>query len=218
MEGIPRGPQAAISDRELVRRARAGDALAFNDLFSRYRGPIHRLAYAMTRDRGVAEDIVVETMTRAYRSLGTLAPHSTLRPWLLRVAMNLAYSHLGRRRLPSLSLEANDVDEERTDDVASPADLAELAERRRTVLAAIEDLRPHQRAIVVLAYLEELRLSEVAARLDIPLGTVKSRLNAALRELRDRLGGDPLFAAAASSREARLEKACLLYTSPSPRD
>ncbi|HUG55624.1 MAG TPA: sigma-70 family RNA polymerase sigma factor [Candidatus Limnocylindrales bacterium] len=208
MDAVVHGPQApSLGDPELVRRARAGDALAFNDLFSRYRGPIHRLAYLTTRDAGVAEDIVVETMTRAYRSLSTLAPETTLRPWLLRVALNLAYNHLGRRRLPALSLDANDVDEERADEVDSPADLAEVGERRRIVRGAVEQLRPHLRAIVVLVYIEELRLTEVAERLGIPLGTVKSRLNTALRELRARLGDDPLFAAAASAREGRLAEA-----------
>ncbi|MGH2452031.1 MAG: RNA polymerase sigma factor [Candidatus Limnocylindria bacterium] len=208
MNGIVPGPEApSLRDPELVRRARAGDALAFNDLFTRYRGPIHRLAYTMTRDAGIAEDIVVETMTRAYRSLPTLAPQITLRPWLLRVALNLAYNHLAQRRLPALSLEANDVDEERASEVESPADLAEVAERRRVVRGAVDQLRPHLRNVVVLAYIEELRLTEVAERLGIPLGTVKSRLNAALRDLRERLGDDPLFAAAASACEGRLAEA-----------
>lgn len=196
-----------LSDAELVRRAAAGDALAFNDLFMRYRGPVHRVAYALTRDAGVAEDIVVDTMTRAYRSLAVLAPERTLRPWLLRVALNLAYSHLARRRIAALSIEREDLGEREPEAGLSPSELAEAAERRRVLMAAVERLRPHQRSVVRLAYVEELRLSEVATRLGVPLGTVKSRLNAALRELRTDLGEDPLFGEAARSRGDRLARA-----------
>ena len=83
------GEAEARGDRELVYAARAGESVAFDNLFYRYRDGIYRLGLAITKDPSAAEEIVVDTFARAHRAIERLEPDDTLRPWLYRVAVNL---------------------------------------------------------------------------------------------------------------------------------
>ena len=180
------------TDRELVYAARDGDMLAFDALFYRYRDGIFRLGLAITKDPSAAEEIAVDTFTRAHRALARLEPEGSLRPWLYRVAVNLSYNRRPRKNVIISPLEdsANDTlqSEER-----SPSALAEQAEVRRIVLAAVDTLGPKHRIVVVLHYLNGLNLAEIAQVVDCPIGTVKSRLHYALRRLRTHLSAHPEF-------------------------
>ena len=183
-------PEESRGDRELVYAARAGDMLAFDALFYRYKDGIFRLGLAITKDPSAAEEIVVDTFARAHRALARLEPEGSLRPWLYRVAVNLSYNRRPRRNVVISPLE------DATDDVAesgerSPSSLAELAELRRTVLAAVDTLGPKHRIVVVLHYLNGLNLAEIAEVVDCPVGTVKSRLHYALLRLRAHLVAHP---------------------------
>ena len=183
-------PEERRNDRELVYAARAGDMLAFDSLFYRYKDGIFRLGLAITKDPSAAEEIVVDTFARAHRALARLEPEGSLRPWLYRVAVNLSYNRRPRRNVVISTLE------DATDDVAdsgerSPSSLAELAELRRTVLAAVDTLGPKHRIVVVLHYLNGLNLAEIAEVVDCPVGTVKSRLHYALLRLRAHLVAHP---------------------------
>ena len=180
----------ARTDHELVYAARDGDMLAFDALFYRYKDGIFRLGLAITKDPSAAEEIVVDTFTRAHRALGRLEPEGSLRPWLYRVAVNLSYNRRPRKNVVLSTLE--DATEEMLESHdRSPSSLAELAELRRVVLAAIETLGPKHRIVVVLHYLNGLNLAEIAQVVDCPVGTVKSRLHYALRRLRTHLASHP---------------------------
>jgi len=176
-------------DRELVYAARAGELLAFDNLFYRYRDGIYRLAFAITKDGSAAEEIVVDTFARAHRALERLEPDDSLRPWLYRVAINLSYNRRPRKGVTFSSLDDG------TDDLAaegeSPGDAAERAERRRVVLECIETLGAKHKIVVVLHYLNGLNLAEIAEIVGSPVGTVKSRLHYALRKLRVSLSAHP---------------------------
>jgi RNA polymerase sigma-70 factor (ECF subfamily) len=180
----------ARTDRELVYAAREGDMLAFDALFYRYKDGIFRLGLAITKDPSHAEEIVVDTFARAYRALARLEPEGSLRPWLYRVAVNLSYNRRPRKGILISTIEdaAEDLlqSEER-----SPSSLAELAELRGVVLAAIDTLGPKHKVVVVLHYLNGLNLAEIAEVVDCPVGTVKSRLHYALRRLRTHLAAHP---------------------------
>lgn len=177
------------SDRELVYAARGGDERAFDSLFHRYRDGIYRLSLAITKDTQAAEEIVVDTFARAYRALARLEPDDTLRPWLYRVAINESYDRRSRAPAPPGALD--DVADEIADgDSGSPTALAERAEVRREVLAALDTLDEKHRTVVVLHYLNELGLAEIGLVVQAPVGTVKSRLHYALRRLRTRLVQD----------------------------
>lgn len=174
------------TDRELVHAARDGETAAFDALFYRYRDGIYRLAVAITHDPSAGEEIVVDTFARAYRSLLRLEPDDSLRPWLYRVAVNLSYDRKPRKGLAFSSLQESPAESFATDE-RSPLMLAEEAELRSLVLASIDALGPKHRVVVVLHYLNELSLAEIADIVDCPLGTVKSRLHYALGQLRVRL-------------------------------
>jgi RNA polymerase sigma-70 factor (ECF subfamily) len=183
LEAEPRG------DRELVHAARAGDMLAFDGLFYRYRDGIYRLGLAITKDPSAAEEIVVDTFARAHRAIERLEPDDSLRPWLYRVAVNLSYNRRPRKGVTFSSLD------EGTEDIAaegeSPSDAAERAERRRVVLECVDALGPKHKVVVVLHYLNGLNLVEIAEIVEVPVGTVKSRLHYALRKLRVQLSAHP---------------------------
>jgi len=138
----------------------------------------------------VAEEIVVDTFARAYRALARLEPADTLRPWLYRVAINESYD---RRPRPGRSASSLDdaAEEVVAGDDASPAIAAERSELRRVVLAAVDALDEKHRTVVVLHYLEQLALAEIAQVVGRPIGTVKSRLFYALRRLRTHLSRHP---------------------------
>jgi RNA polymerase sigma-70 factor, ECF subfamily len=178
----------ARNDRELVYAARVGDERAFDVLFYRYRDGIYRLSLAITKDPQAAEEIVVDTFARAYRALARLEPDDTLRPWLYRVAINESYDRRprGASQAPLETAAELAISEE-----TSPAAAAERAEDRRVVLAAIDLLDQKHRAVVVLHYLDELPLGEIAEIVGSPVGTVKSRLFYALRTLRSHLSRHP---------------------------
>ena len=177
------------NDRELVYAARRGDVPSFDALFYRYRDGIYRLSLAITKDPQAAEEIVVDTFARAYRALARLEPDDTLRPWLYRVAINESYDRRPRGA-PSTPLDEA-AEEVAANDERSPAALAERAETRRVVLAALETLDSKHRTVVVLHYLSELPLAEIAVIVGCPVGTVKSRLHYALRRLRTHLAQHP---------------------------
>ena len=197
LRGASRSPRPAPqelerdprNDRELVYAARRGDAGSFDALFYRYRDGIYRLSLAITKDPQAAEEIVVDTFARAYRALARLEPDDTLRPWLYRVAINESYDRRPRNAATAPLDEA--AEEIAASDERSPAVLAERAETRRIVLAALETLGAKHRNVVVLHYLNELPLAEIAQIVECPVGTVKSRLHYALRRLRTHLAQHP---------------------------
>jgi RNA polymerase sigma-70 factor (ECF subfamily) len=182
-ESEPRG------DRELVHAARAGEVLAFDNLFYRYRDGIYRLAMSITKDPSAAEEIVIDTFARAHRAIERLEPDDSLRPWLYRVAINLSYNRRPRKGVTFSSLDDGAYDVAAEGD--SPSDVAERAERRRVVLDCIDTLGPKHRIVVVLHYLSGLNLAEIAEIVEAPIGTVKSRLHYALRKLRVQLSAHP---------------------------
>lgn len=183
LEAEPRG------DRELVHAARAGDTIAFDSLFYRYRDGIYRLGLAITKDPSAAEEIVVDTFARAHRAIERLEPDDSLRPWLYRVAVNLSYNRRPRKGVTFSSLD--DGTEDIAADGESPSEAAERAERRRVVLECVDALGPKHKVVVVLHYLNGLNLAEIAEVVEVPVGTVKSRLHYALRQLRVQLSAHP---------------------------
>ena len=193
MTRVPRkadgGEAEARGDRELVYAARAGDAVAFDNLFYRYRDGIYRLGLAITKDPSAAEEIVVDTFARAHRAIERLEPDDTLRPWLYRVAVNLSYNRRPRKGVTFSSLEEGAQD--LATEGETPSEAAERGERRRVVLECVDTLGPKHKVVVVLHYLNGLNLAEIAEIVEVPVGTVKSRLHYALRKLRVQLSAHP---------------------------
>ncbi len=186
---------AQVSDSELIRRMQADDLDAFEAFFARHRTLIYRTAYGLTGDVHAAEEVLQDTFARAYRHRGTLLPDVSPVPWLHRVALNLCYSRLDRRRVIAEPIEEANAGRLR-DASTEPAEQAEQQELRRIVREGIAALPDKHQSVVVLYYLHGLSLQETASSLDLAVGTVKSRLHYALRRLRTVLEGNRQFGGA----------------------
>ena len=173
----------------MIRRIRADELDAFEVFFERHRSLVFRTAYGLTGDRTAAEEILQDTFIRAYRHRMTLRDDISPVPWLHRVALNLCYTRLGRRRLDTDPIDTTAAGELR-DNALEPPDWAIREELRRSIRAGIAALAPKHQGVIVLYYLHGLSLQETASTLDVALGTVKSRLHYALHALRRQLEGE----------------------------
>jgi RNA polymerase sigma-70 factor (ECF subfamily) len=191
---------APHADEDLIRRMQQDDLGAFEAFFARHRGPVFRIAVGLTGDHQLAEEILQETFTRAHQHRASLRVDVSPMPWLHRVALNLCYDALGRRR-PSVTpfdVTAHDVIR---DPAAGPSETAEREELSRIVRDGVAALPEKYASVLVLYYLQRMSLQEVADTLDIQLGTVKSRVHHGLRRLRAVLEGDHRFGGAWSPVE-----------------
>jgi RNA polymerase sigma-70 factor (ECF subfamily) len=174
---------------ELIIRAKRGDLGAFESLYEIYKGPIYRTALAITGDRPAAEEILQDTFLRAFRHLDNIREGVSLSPWLYRIAVNLAYDWTARRRRGPVALESV-IEHLIAPMTASPEQKVEQRELYSLVYEALEKLEFKQRATLVLFYLHDFSLAEVAEIMDCPVGTVKSRLHYARENLRRELLAD----------------------------
>ena len=178
---------AAERERESwwVLRAQSGDAEALNDLLRAVQEPLYRYILSMVREGHLAEDILQEVFLRIYRKLGWLRDPEVFRPWAYRIATRETFRHLRRERQWT-----DQVRDEAALRMIPAAPLAreEFAPELVAQLPAlIAQVSPASRAVIVLFYLHEMSLEDVAAVLGIPLGTVKSRLSYGLESLRQEL-------------------------------
>jgi RNA polymerase sigma-70 factor (ECF subfamily) len=178
----------AEGDMDLIGRLQRRDPQALAELYDRYGRLAYSLILRVVRDTGVAEDLVQETFLRVWnRVQGFDADKGSIGPWLLAVARNRAIDYLrsttGRAR-NSLELDA-------TDHPALYNDMEKdllVSDKARRIKAAMLKLSPNQREVIELAYFEGLSQTEMAARMGQPLGTVKTWVRTALKNLRDELG------------------------------
>ncbi|MGQ9848502.1 MAG: RNA polymerase sigma factor [Aggregatilineaceae bacterium] len=172
-----------VPDAELIRRLQEADLDALGILFERYRQRVYRTALAIVRDPAAAEDILQDCFLKVYTNAQRIDAGRPLAPWLYRVTVNLSYTWLTRARNQRMPLE------QVTDRLISPMKqapdrLTEETEIRQNVRRAIGELSLDQRVVVVLYYLNNLSLQDIAEILDLPVGTVKSRLFYARENLR----------------------------------
>ena len=181
----------APSDWELVQRARTGDHDAFRELVERYQRKIAALALGMLRNREDALDIVQETFTKAYQGLDRFKGDAAFYTWVYRIAYNLCVDQQRRAaKGPQIGLDGEeDAPSARADGPHpdEPFARARDAEIARRVRAAIQDLTPDHRAVILLRELEGLSYAEISQVLECPKGTVMSRLHYARRQLQRRL-------------------------------
>ncbi len=184
--------RAAVSpgeDGELIPRIRQGDLAAFEALYGKYKGQVYRTALAITRDQGAAEDILQECFLRVYAHVNKIDVTRPLSPWLHRIAVNLSYNWVTKRKRWFPSLEEV-IEQLVGDHHSSPEHILEREELQRIVQEAIHSLGFAQRVVIILFYLNGFSLEEIAYILDCPVGTVKSRLYYGRQNLRRKLGAD----------------------------
>ncbi len=179
--------EISLSDSDLIDRLRQDDLDALGVLFERYRDRVFRTALVIVRDPAVAEDILQDCFLKVYANARRIDTERPLAPWLYRVTVNLSYTWLSRGKNHRTSIEAV-VDMLVSPMKQAPDRLTEQTELRQNVRKAINDLSIDQRVVVVLYYLNGLNLQDIAEILDLPIGTVKSRLYYARENLRGKLG------------------------------
>lgn len=174
------------TDAELITRHLAGDTRAFDEIVGRYERRVWAICLRMCGDPDDARDAMQDAFITALRSLGSFRGESQLSTWLHRVAVNASLDVLRRRS--RRRTEPIDEVAERASDAPGPDEEAVRAHRAAEVGKALARLAPDHRAVVVLHDLQGLQYPEVAEALDVPVGTVKSRLHRARLELAKLLG------------------------------
>jgi RNA polymerase sigma-70 factor (ECF subfamily) len=186
----------AEDDAALIERCRTGDLAAFEPLVEKYRQRVWRLAYNVLRDREEAWDVAQEAFIRAYQALPAFRGQSAFYTWLFRIVMNVASDRARSRAARGRAFGTERVPEEDWDRVMvdqpagqqAPDEAAATTQDRERITRALATLSEQHRDIIMLSDIEGLSYKEIADVLEIPMGTVMSRLHNARRRLRSALG------------------------------
>jgi len=192
MESAERRTSPQADSREeagLIAAAQRGDTGAFGMLVRLHQRTIYRLAYGLTRNASDADDLAQETFVRAYQAIGRFRVGEPMRPWLSRIAVNLAFSMFRRRkRRPEVALEPLvEAGKQFASGGEDPSDAASRKESQRMVASAFEQLSNEHRAVLALRVVQDMSYDDIARTLRVPVGTVMSRLSRARAELRAKL-------------------------------
>ncbi|RKY28820.1 MAG: hypothetical protein DRP79_01905 [Planctomycetota bacterium] len=184
----------ARRDIELMLRVKQGDVNAFEQIYENYRGPIGGFFYHLVWDQALAEDFLQEVFLRLWRSAPDYRPTGKFSTFIFQIAKNFWLNErLKRMHNPRLSLDApirgedGDYAREIAGDASTPSTLLANAEMKARVREAIEQLPEKQRVTFVLSEFQGMKYEEIGEVLEVPLGTVKSRMVSAERFLRGRL-------------------------------
>lgn len=189
------GQSSATADDVLISRSRAGQVSAFGQLVERYQGRLFNAIHRMVGNTDDAQELTQDAFVRAFQGLRKFRGGSGFYTWLFRIGMNLSINHRHRRQrmqlVPSDNLQGTQADSLAA--LAGGEDSAshrlEMQEEHQRVLAALEELEPSFRVVVVLRDIEGLDYAQIGKLLEVPVGTVKSRLSRARLMLREKLLG-----------------------------
>lgn len=192
------------TDKELVRLSRRGDERAARELVHRFERPVFSIVYRMVRDRELAEDLSQDAFVRTFNHLDRYDSRYKFSSWLFKIAYNLTVDHIRKRELQTISVHGapDAVTPERQEATSltlqseeeSPDDRIVAKELAGELEEAIAGLREDYRTAILLRHVEGRPYEEIAEIMDIPLGTVKTYIFRARRELREALSasyGDP---------------------------
>lgn len=174
-----------IEDQQAIQRVLAGDSAAYTALVDRHQRRLQGLLFHACGSRDLAEDMAQEAFARAYQKLHLFAGESQFYTWLARIAMNLLASDRRKKRIENqVDREGFDVALDEQGHEGSPSDSLELDERQRWVHEAIARLDEQRRVVLLLRDFDGLDYEAIATTLEIPVGTVRSRLHRARSELK----------------------------------
>lgn len=177
------------SDEQLLEAYLAGDRPAFRELIERYRNELTHFLTRFLGSRAAADDVFQETFLQVHLSADTFDPTRRLKPWLFTIAANKARDyHRRNSRRQALSLSASMGDEGESQryvdlleaDLPGPDEPLADAERSRLIRKVVDEMPAHLREILLLSYFQKMSYNQIADALEIPLGTVKSRLHTAV--------------------------------------
>lgn len=179
--------------KEKIKQVKRGDQSAYEDVVSFYQNKIYQHVYRMLGNQHEAEDIAQEAFIRAYINIHSFDDRRKFSTWLYRIATNLTIDRI-RKRKPDYYLDAEMKGTEGLDmysrlatDDPLPEEEVEGLELQNHIHQEISTLPPKYRGVIILRYLEEFSLQEISDILDIPLGTVKTRIHRGREALRKKL-------------------------------
>jgi RNA polymerase sigma-70 factor (ECF subfamily) len=181
-QGMAEDPSSQRADHELVQRAQRGDGAAFDLLVRKYQHRVVALIGRYVADWSECQDVAQETFLRAYRALGSFRGDAQFYTWLHRIAVNTAKNHLvaAGRRPPTGDIDVADAEQYdagiRLRDQDTPERELMRHEMEQTVLRAVEALPEELRVAITLREVDGLSYEEIAAKMDCPIGTVRSRI------------------------------------------
>lgn len=183
MERNIASPSISSDEAPLVAHAQAGDTGAFCELVRSHQAAVVNMVYRMCGDIHLAEDVAQETFLRAWQNLNAYRPKSSFRSWIFRIAANLTIDNLRREngRFEPLQEDKADISQRKPETIAAETQIGEQ------VRNAVLELPSASRMVLVLREYQGLSYQEIASILDIPVGTVMSRLNYARTCLRQSL-------------------------------
>ncbi|MBL8960738.1 MAG: sigma-70 family RNA polymerase sigma factor [Gemmatimonadetes bacterium] len=186
-----------LPDADLVSLAQEGREAAYRELIRRYERPVFSLIYRMVRDRETAEDLAQDSFIKVLNHIDRYRPEFKLSSWLFKIANNVAIDHLRRRQIDTVSMDGSPHASTAAEIEATQIEIAaqqetaleemEAKEIGGAIERAIAALRPEYRACIMLRHVEGRSYEEIAATLDLPLGTVKTYIHRARHQLREAL-------------------------------
>lgn len=184
-------------DLLLIDRSRAGDRSAFNDLVYKHEKRAYQYAFRLTQNPEEAADIVADSFVRVFNALPNFKGQSAFTTWLYRIVTN-CYLDAKKKDKSSrqmsidsgVSTEDGDREFQIEDTADGPVEIAETNEKEKIMQRALLKLPDYQRSMLIMYHVENLSYEDMAEALDLPIGTVKSRLNRARLGLRDQLSKD----------------------------
>jgi RNA polymerase sigma factor (sigma-70 family) len=184
---------ASTEINDLIDRAQSGDQDAYTELVRLYQSQVYAVCLKMSRNPETARDLAQDTFMKAFGALATFDRSYTFSTWLYKIARNACIDHFRRARLETFSLDApmrtreGEMEREFASPIQSPERYLLLKERGRLILEAIDSLPEKYREVIHLRHTKEMAYEDIAARLEVPLGTVKARLFRARELLKKRL-------------------------------
>ena len=177
-----------VDDQRLIDQCLDGDAAAFGELVRRYQDRLYSTVYRLVDNPDDAQDVVQDAFLNAYQSLDRFKGDSLFFTWLYRIAVNTAISHKRKQRV-LLSIDAGRQGAQPLDDseYSRPGEALERAEQGQRVQHALARLSPEHRTALILKDMEGQKYEEMAEILNVPIGTIRSRLHRARAELRELL-------------------------------
>ncbi len=179
-------------DELLIERAQSGDRAAFDALVNKYQERAYKYAFRLTRNQDLASDVVADSFLRVYSALKNFRGQSAFGTWLYRIITNCYFDRRKRDKESrnsslgdTIAVQSGEIQRQYEDDAPGPDYLAERANREELLNEALDEMQESQKAILIMYHVEALSYEDIAETLDMPIGTVKSRLNRARVALRD---------------------------------
>ena len=188
--------QADVSELELVKRCQAGQTDAFDQLVTRYRTRVFGMIYNMVHNEQDAWDLAQDSFLKAWKSIGRFRAQSSFYTWIYRIVMNVTIDWLRKKQVKGTGAEFDDAVQLKEVDPASrtlpkadplPHQRMEQTEIRARIDAAIAQLSPEHRAVILMKETEDMQYHEIAEALGCSIGTVMSRLFYARKKLQNLL-------------------------------